>query len=56
MPVARRCERAQETARPVAERLGLEIVTDDRLIESWSYFEGKKSGVGDGSGRRTGRT
>jgi broad specificity phosphatase PhoE len=34
-------ERAQETARPVAERLGLEIVTDERLIESVNVFEGK---------------
>jgi broad specificity phosphatase PhoE len=42
-------ERAQETARPVAERLGLEIVTDDRLIESWNHFEGMRFGVGDGS-------
>jgi broad specificity phosphatase PhoE len=45
-------ERAQETARPVAERLGLEIVTDDRLIESWNHFEGMRFGVGDGSLRR----
>jgi broad specificity phosphatase PhoE len=42
-------ERAQETARPVAERLGLPIVTDDRLIESSNHFEGLKFGVGDGS-------
>jgi broad specificity phosphatase PhoE len=34
-------ERAQETARPVAERLGLEISTDDRLIESENVLEGK---------------
>jgi broad specificity phosphatase PhoE len=34
-------ERAQETARPVAERLGLEIVTDDRLIESANVLEGR---------------
>jgi broad specificity phosphatase PhoE len=45
-------ERAQETARPVAERLGLPIVTDERLIESWNHFEGMKFGVGDGSLRR----
>jgi broad specificity phosphatase PhoE len=35
-------ERAQETARPVAERLGLPIVTDERLIESMNRFEGMK--------------
>ena len=45
-------ERAQETARPVAERLGLPIVIDDRLIESWNHFEGLRFGVGDGSLRR----
>ena len=42
-------ERAQETASPVAERLGLPIVTEDRLIESWNHFEGQRFGVGDGS-------
>ena len=47
-------ERAQETACPVAERLGLEVVTDDRLIESWNHFEGLKFGVGDGSLRHPG--
>jgi broad specificity phosphatase PhoE len=45
-------ERAQETARPVAERLGLPIVTDDRLIESWNHFEGLKFAVGDGALRK----
>jgi broad specificity phosphatase PhoE len=34
-------ERAQETAQPVAERLGLSIVTDNRLIESGNVLEGK---------------
>jgi broad specificity phosphatase PhoE len=34
-------ERAQETAQPVAERLGLEIITDERLIESANVLEGK---------------
>jgi broad specificity phosphatase PhoE len=34
-------ERAQETAQPVAERLGLQITTDDRLIESANVLEGK---------------
>jgi broad specificity phosphatase PhoE len=54
-------QRAVETATPVAQRLGhggpgggfppegIAIVTDDRLIESWNHFEGKKFGVGDGS-------
>jgi broad specificity phosphatase PhoE len=45
-------ERAQETAQPVAERLGLNIVTDLRLIESANHFEGLTFGVGDGSLRR----
>jgi broad specificity phosphatase PhoE len=47
-------ERAQETAQPVAERLGLDIVTDERLIESTNHFEGMTFGVGDGSLRRPG--
>jgi broad specificity phosphatase PhoE len=47
-------ERAQETALPVAERLDLPIVLDDRLIESWNHFEGLKFGVGDGSLRHPG--
>jgi broad specificity phosphatase PhoE len=42
-------ERAVETGTPVAERLGLEIVTDERLIESANHFEGMRFGVGDGS-------
>jgi broad specificity phosphatase PhoE len=33
-------ERAQETARPLAEARGLEIVTDERVIESTNKFEG----------------
>jgi broad specificity phosphatase PhoE len=45
-------ERAQETARPIAERLGLPIVTDDRLIEASSHFEGLKFAVGDGALRQ----
>src|SRR6202044_4290106 len=39
-------ERAQETAQPVAERLGLTITTDDRLIESAKGLEGKSVIVG----------
>ena len=34
-------ERAQETAQPVAKRLSVPIVTDDRLIESSNVLEGK---------------
>jgi broad specificity phosphatase PhoE len=45
-------ERAQETARPLAEARGLDIVTDARVIESTNVFEGKPFGVGDGVLRR----
>jgi len=45
-------ERAQQTAEPLAERLGLEIVSDDRVIESTNKFEGKTFGVGDGALRK----
>jgi broad specificity phosphatase PhoE len=41
-------ERAQETARPAAKALGLDIVTDDRVIEAANVFEGERFGVGDG--------
>src|ERR1700735_1660249 len=34
-------ERAQEPAQPVAARLGLQIIADDRLIESGNVLEGK---------------
>jgi broad specificity phosphatase PhoE len=42
-------ERAQETARPLAEARGLEIRTDERLIESTNVFQG----AGFGAGSRT---
>ncbi|MBM6620087.1 histidine phosphatase family protein [Micrococcaceae bacterium RIT802] len=32
--------RAQETARPTSEALGLEISTDERIIEAENHFEG----------------
>ncbi len=41
-------ERAVETAGPVAERLGLPLVTDERRIEAGNHFEGLAFGVGDG--------
>jgi broad specificity phosphatase PhoE len=45
-------ERAVETAAPIAQQFGLEAVVDERLIEPWNHFEGKRFGVGDGSLRR----
>ncbi|MFE3451394.1 histidine phosphatase family protein [Nonomuraea sp. NPDC059194] len=35
-------ERAQETAAPLAGKLGLDIVTDERLIEAGNVLEGRK--------------
>ncbi len=46
-------QRALETAAPIAERLGLEIHGDDRLLEPTNVFEGSRFGVGDGSLKRT---
>ena len=50
--VASPLQRAQETAQPTAELFGLEIHTDERLIESENVFEGKQVGVGDGVFKR----
>jgi len=47
--VASPLERAQQTATPVAEALGLELGSDSRLIEADNYFQGMTFGVGDGS-------
>jgi broad specificity phosphatase PhoE len=41
-------ERAQQTAKPIADAHGLPITTDERLIEAANIFEGKPFGVGDG--------
>lgn len=41
-------ERAQETARPVAEALGLPILLEERIIESTNIFEGKPFALGEG--------
>ena len=46
--IASPLQRAQETAAPTAEVLGLPVGTDERLIESENVFEGKQVGVGDG--------
>ena len=40
-------QRAQETARPLAAMFGLQVHTDDRLIEAGNAFEGKRV-VGEG--------
>ena len=45
--VSRPLERARETAAPLAERLGLTPATDERVIESWNHFEGKRFAPGD---------
>jgi broad specificity phosphatase PhoE len=37
-------ERAQQTARPLAEVFGLDVGTDERLIESANVFEGTRGG------------
>ncbi|MEV8514336.1 histidine phosphatase family protein [Dactylosporangium sp. NPDC051484] len=47
--VASPLERAQQTAAPFAEQLGLTTAIDDRLIESANFFEGKRVSVGDGA-------
>ncbi|WP_421958105.1 histidine phosphatase family protein [Prescottella agglutinans] len=50
--VASPLQRAQETAAPIAEKHGLQIVTDANLIEAANDFEGLKVAVGDGALRR----
>ncbi|MEU3556429.1 histidine phosphatase family protein [Streptomyces fragilis] len=47
-------ERAQETATPIAKAHGLELDTDERLIEAENVFQGKTFGVGDGALKRPG--
>jgi broad specificity phosphatase PhoE len=42
-------ERAQQTAAPIAEILGLPVTIDERLIEAGNAFEGLRVGVGDGA-------
>lgn len=43
--IASPLERAQETAAPLAEAKGLEIATDERVVESDNIFAGKRFGV-----------
>ncbi|MFL6024034.1 MAG: histidine phosphatase family protein [Marmoricola sp.] len=50
--VASPLERAQQTAAPIAAARGVEIVTDERVIESTNIFEGRPFSVGDGVLRR----
>ncbi|MDV7132585.1 histidine phosphatase family protein [Williamsia muralis] len=45
-------QRAQETATPIASSHGLEIITDDGLIEAENTFEGLRVSAGDGALRR----
>ena len=45
-------ERAQETAQPLADLRGLDIVTDERVIESTNVFEGKTFGSEDNALRK----
>lgn len=47
--VASPLERAQDTAQTVADKFGLKVDSDERLIESENFFEGKRVGVGDGA-------
>lgn len=42
-------QRARETATPTATAHGLEIVTEDGLIEAGNRFEGRRVAVGDGA-------
>jgi broad specificity phosphatase PhoE len=41
-------QRAQETAAPIARAHGVEIITDERLIEAANAFEGKSFELGSG--------
>jgi broad specificity phosphatase PhoE len=41
--------RAQQTAEPIAVRHGVDLVTDEGLIEAGNVFEGARVSVGDGA-------
>ncbi|MGV0747473.1 histidine phosphatase family protein [Mycolicibacter heraklionensis] len=49
--IASPLQRAQETAAPIAARHNLAIDTDEDLIESANFFEGKRVSPGDGAWR-----
>ncbi|MGV0624281.1 histidine phosphatase family protein [Mycolicibacter minnesotensis] len=49
--VASPLQRAQETAAPIAARHSLAVDTDENLIESANFFEGKRVSPGDGAWR-----
>ncbi|WP_079123293.1 histidine phosphatase family protein [Streptomyces abyssalis] len=50
--VASPLERAQETAAPIAKAHGLDVASDDGLIEADNVFQGRTVGVGDGALRK----
>jgi broad specificity phosphatase PhoE len=45
-------ERAQQTAKPISEKLNLDVVLDRNLIEAENVFEGQRVAVGDGALRK----
>jgi broad specificity phosphatase PhoE len=45
-------QRTQETARPLAEARGLDVLTDERVIESSNVFEGSRFAPGDNALRK----
>jgi broad specificity phosphatase PhoE len=47
--VASPLQRAQETAGPIAAAFGVEVRTDENLLEAENQFQGMTFGVGDGS-------
>ncbi|AUS79093.1 histidine phosphatase family protein [Actinoalloteichus sp. AHMU CJ021] len=47
--VASPLERAQQTAQPLVATHGVELATDERLIEAGNLFEGLRVSVGDGA-------
>src|SRR5512144_1944796 len=41
-------ERAMQTAAPIAEQAGVEVVPDPRVVEATNAFEGQAVGMGEG--------